>query len=178
LLPYREASRRRLLVFHMSGMAGLALIATMACAVAWWFQDQEIENLKSQKNQQQTQLTFLTAKVKSVDRIEKTKKEAEQKITIIDSLQVDRGSMVNLWNVLVAKTPDQVWYSNLVLRGRDLTMTGYARSSQEVSDLVRELDESGLFSDVPNINSVEKQEVQGVAVSRFRILAVIKKPEA
>lgn len=142
LLPWREEERvRRQNEFVMMLGAGLVVSALIAAGIHFY-----IEGLIERQNQRNSFLTNeiqkLEDQIKAIEDLEKEKKNLESRMDVITNLQKSRPGIVHLFDTLVSATPDGLYLTKVVQKGRSLVIEGRAQSNARVSAYMRNIDSS------------------------------------
>lgn len=153
LRPWREERRDRLKkeFFQISGLvAGLAL-------GVWFGWNQlvsgSIEHQKSRNEVLSKEIVLLDKKVKEIQELRKKKADLVARMEVIQGLQGTRPMIVYIFDELAKTVPEGVFYNKVERKGKKITISGTAESSQRVSTLMRNIDESEWFAN-PNLNKM------------------------
>ena len=97
-------------------------------------------------------------------------------MNVIYELQGDRTQVVHVFDDLVRKLPEGIYFNKLKQKGKALTIEGVAQSNARVSALMRNLDASAWFSD-PNLSVIKVVEDGTDRVSKFALtIKQVSKP--
>lgn len=142
LLPHREEARkaRRQHFFTLLGLV------TVLSAVVVFFVYTIIDGYVSRQEENNEFLKKEIAVLdKQIDQIKHLKEQIQALLArkqVIESLQRDRGEVVNLLSELVTQVPEGVYLKSLKQDGQKVSLTGYVQSNARVSTLMRNLDAS------------------------------------
>ncbi|WP_461480496.1 PilN domain-containing protein [Porticoccus sp.] len=87
---------------------------------------------------------------------------------VIQELQGNRPEIVKLYDEFVRAVPDGVYFTQMTLKGKQISLVGYAESNNRVSALMRRLDASYKFAE-PNLTKVQADPILGEDGSRFEM---------
>lgn len=147
LLPFRDARtkenvRRQVVVFLLLilligvGMGGYSLSVSA-----------KVDQYKQKVSATRVELNKYKAKAKEVDAINKKNKVLQQKIDIIESLQVVRKAPVRVLEAMTELViPDRMWIKSYDEAGSKVTLKGAALDEITVADFTRKLESSDYFS--------------------------------
>jgi len=105
--------------------------------------------LTEQSNQTSQTLAALKKKVKDVEGFEKTRKDLEQKLTVIQELQKRRVPMSVILSELNKQTTRDIWFTSLHVGGISFELSGMARDSRSNAEaFFKKLEGSDVFYDL------------------------------
>lgn len=147
LLEVRE-ERRKLAMQTLMASALLVWIATLGIvAVLHLTLQSEIDNVRDSARREQEEVTRLQKIVGEVEKEQGRKKEIEEKLEIIVSLERTRGALVALMTGVAETMPQEVWAREMELLGRDVTMKASAIDMQSIGSYVKMLKADPRFLD-------------------------------
>ena len=154
LLPWRDEQRevRRkqfllILLAVLVGSAGAVLIANQVVSAA-------IDRQVARNDYIGGQITVVEERIKQVDDLRDRRQQLLERMRIIQDLQVNRQISGRIFDQLARTLPDGVYFTEVEMTGRNLSITGVAQSNNRVSDLMRNLDASDWF-DAPSLTKVK-----------------------
>ncbi len=178
LLPWREARRRardRQIVtaaFLIWALCGVAVFGSYSYLKL--LQD----NQKGRNNYLTGEIKKLDEKIKEIRTLQKQKDNLIARMEVIQNLQQQRNQVVQIFEDIVRKLPDGVYFDRLNKKGRQFNFTGTAQSNARVSNLMENLGSSSWFND-PNLNVINVSPSEGVRISQFSLgVTQRKKPKA
>lgn len=163
LLPHREEARKakRQHFFTLIG-----LVAILSCLVVFLVYT-IIEGYISRQDENNNFLKQEIAVLdKKIDQIKQLKEQIQALLArkqVIESLQRDRGEVVNLLSELTKQVPEGVYLKSLKQDGQKVALTGYVQSNARVSTLMRNLDAS------PTLERPELLEIKAAMVDKRRL---------
>lgn len=150
LLPHKKVKAVEKGVLQLRVFA-VALTVLVVVGLLYGFFKLHTKNSElTEKNTQTTQqLEVLKKKVKDVESFEKTRKDLEQKLTVIQELQKKRVPMSLILNEFNKQTTKDVWYTSLHVGGITFELAGMARDNRSnVEAFFKKLEGSGTFYDL------------------------------
>jgi len=168
LLPWRE-ERRRLRDRKMvaNGVLIWILCAVMVFAGFTFYKNKQ-KNQSKRNNYLTQEIKKLDKKIAEIKTLREQKENLLVRMQVIQDLQSERRRVVHLFDDIVRKLPEGVYYSSLSKKNRNFNMNGIAQSNARVSDLMNRLDSSEWF-DNPNLNVIDVTPSQGVRISQFKL---------
>ncbi len=169
LLPWRQRERdRKQRGFYISlGVAvGLAVLAVAGAHVLMT----TLIDTQEQRNQ------FLRNEIAQLARIEqeilsmqRTEQQLMDRLDAIRRLQRSRPDMVQAFDQMVRLVPEDIFLNSMTARTESFNLRGNARFNNDVSDFMRELDQSPLFGE-PQLRVIETRRLTAdLPVSAFDI---------
>ncbi len=168
LLPWREIRRKD----QDRQLLTLAIGAWILTGLMVFYGHLHVTGLINDQNRRNEFLKQEIAKVdKEIKEIKELKKQRQAliaRMNVIYELQGDRTQVVHVFDDLVHKLPEGVYFNKLKQKGKGFTIEGVAQSNARVSALMRNLDASAWFSD-PNLNVIKVVEEGSDRVSEFAL---------
>lgn len=177
LLPWRDELRAEKKKQFYSVLALVAILAGLV-AFAWLsVVNSQIESQKVRNDMLNREIAQLDKKVREIRDLRKKREDLIDRMTVIQNLQGNRPQIVRVFDDLVRKVPDGVYFTELARKGKTVTFSGIAESNNRVSSLMRQLDESDWF-EKPNLLSVTKTNPGNESSpNRFNMTVVISAPD-
>jgi type IV pilus assembly protein PilN len=178
LLPWRDELRAEKQKQFYTVLV-LVCIAAGAAVFVWFSAvNTDIESQRIRNNMLQREITQLEQKVDEIKDLRKRREELIGRMDVIQSLQGDRPQIVRVFDDIVRKVPDGVYFTEVKREGSQISVSGVAESNNRVSSLMRQLDESEWF-DSPNLQSVTRAREGGdeeQIPNLFRLTVQISSP--
>ncbi|MFT5573523.1 MAG: type IV pilus assembly protein PilN [Cryomorphaceae bacterium] len=168
LLPWREAQRRErnrttvVICFAMWAVAGLIVLSGKM------FMDGRIAYQESRNAYLNSEISSLSKVIKEIENIKERRDDLLARMRVIQRLQENRSQIVHVFDDLVTKLPEGVYYDSINKSGKSLSILGKAQSNNRVSSLMRTLDSSDWF-DNASLTVVDVIDQNGVPVSKFSV---------
>jgi type IV pilus assembly protein PilN len=168
LLPWREMRRKE----QDRQLLTLAAGAWVLMGLVVFYAHLHVTGLIEDQNRRNDYLKGEIAKVeKEIKEIKELKKQREAlvaRMNVIYQLQGDRTQIVHVFDDLVRKLPEGVYFTTFNEKGKTLTLDGVAQSNARVSALMRNLDSSDWFAD-PNLVVINVKQQGNDRVSTFKL---------
>ena len=154
LLPWREElreQRRKLflmaLVGVLAGSVGAVIIADQAISGA-------IDRQIARNDYIGKQIATVDERIKQIHDLKARRQQLVERMRIIQDLQGNRPISGRIFDQLARTLPDGVYFTEVKMDGKTLSISGAAESNNRVSDLMRNLDASDWF-DAPTLTEVK-----------------------
>ena len=176
LLPYREKEKKENLqqqIVIISGVVG-ALSADPRLRPSLFHPEHQRFGGR-RFEEAEARLVVLNKKVGDIERFKRDKKELEQKLGVINSLETNRLLPVRMLDELNLLVPvKDVWLEKITQTKQDLRIEGMARNNDVVARFMKNLEKANFIQTVDLLVTMEK-EVFGVKLQQFTLACVIKK---
>ncbi len=168
LLPWREMRRRE----QDRQLLTISIGAWLLMAVIVFYAHVHVSALIETQNKRNEFLSQEIAKVeeqiKEIAELKKRRADLLARMNVIQQLQADRTRVVRVFDELVQRLPEGVYFSSLKQSGPTLALTGVAQSNARVSALMRNLASSTWFSD-PELEVINVRQRGSDRVSEFSV---------
>jgi type IV pilus assembly protein PilN len=168
LLPWREEKRQA----RNRQMLTSAILIWLLCGGIVFGAYSYLQILK---DNQRSRNNYLTAEIKKLDKkiaeIKKLRTKKDNLIArmeVIQNLQRQRTQVVQIFDDIVRKLPDGVYFDSMNKKGRRFTFTGTAQSNARVSSLMESLGSSGWFNN-PDLSVINVTPSAGIRLSQFNL---------
>lgn len=175
LLPHKKVKAVEKGVLQLRVIA-FAVTALVIVGLLYGFFKLHAENSElSEKNAQTSQqLEVLKKKVKDVEGFEKTRKDLEQKLTVIRELQKKRVPISYILNELNQQTTKDIWFTSLHIGGITFELAGMARDSRSNAEaFFKKLEGANAFYDLI-LEDVKEDTSTGGRKFAFKISGRLK----
>jgi len=168
LLPWREAFRAEKKKEFIT-LICVVLVVAVLVAFGWdRVVNAQIANQESRNQLLKSEIAKLDKQVAEIKELKKRRQDLLDRMQVIQELQGNRPEIVKLYDELVRAVPDGVYLTNMTLKGKQISLVGYAESNNRVSALMRRLDASYKFAE-PNLTKVQADQELGEDGSRFEM---------
>ena len=178
LLPVKRAAKKAKVavdtaMFQLVVGLGIVLVFVGACGYRWQMLVDEVA-LKTQIKEGKTkELDALKKKVQEVEDYEKNKRLLEDKNRIIEQLRKNQGGPVRLLDYLSQSLdPLKIWLTT-VDGDAQVAINGKALTNDDIVQFIRNLQQSGFFTDVMLEESRQAPE-EGLIIYQFRLKMSVK----
>ena len=175
LLPYREKEKKENLRRQLTILSGtLVLVLLIMLAVQLYF-SMSISGMETKIRDADARLIVLNKKVGDIESFKRDKRELEQKLGVINSLETNRLFPVRMLDELNLLVPaKEAWLEKITQTGQELRIEGMARDNGAVARFMKSMEKAGFFQSVELVVSREK-ELAGVKLQQFILTGVMKK---
>ena len=175
LLPYREKEKKENLRRQLTILSGtLVLVLLIMLAVQLYF-SMSISGMETKIRDADARLIVLNKKVGDIEGFKRDKKELEQKLGVINSLEANRLFPVRMLDELNLLVPaKEAWLEKITQTGQDLRIEGMARDNGTVARFMKSVEKAGFVQSVELVVSREK-EMAGEKLQQFILTCVMKK---
>jgi type IV pilus assembly protein PilN len=175
LLPYREKAKKENLKQQIIILSGtLVLFLLIILAVHLYF-SMSVSSLETKIREAEARLVVLNKKVGDIEGFKRDKKELEQKLGVINSLERNRLFPVRMLDELNLLVPSkEAWLEKITQKGQELRIEGLALDNGTVARFMKSVEKAGFVQSVELVVSREK-EMAGVKLQQFILACVMKK---
>ena len=175
LLPYREKEKKENLQRQIIIFSGtLVLFLLIILAVQLYF-SMSISSLETKIREADAKLVVLNKKVGDLEGFKRDKREIEQKLEVIKSLEGNRLFPVRMLDEINRLVPTRdIWLEKLSENGQELRIEGLARDSITVAGFMKSLEKAGFIQSV-DLGVSREKEVSGVKLQQFILNCRIKR---
>lgn len=176
LLPWREAYRKEKKDQFVAILIGVFIISALLAYL--WISSVEsaIENQHSRNRLLETEIAVLEKQVQEIAELKKVRDDLLTRIKVIQDLEGTRPVIVRYFDEFVRAVPDGVHLSLIARVGDIISMEGIAESTNRVSSLMRNLEQSDWFAS-PNLTSVTAAPAEGEQASSFKMTVRTSAPQ-
>lgn len=147
LLEVRE-ERRKLALKTLIATAAIVWVLTLGILGALHMSLLgEIESVRQDILRDQEEVARLQKIVGEVEKEQGKKKELEEKLAIIDSLERTRGELVAIMTAVAETMPQEVWAREMEILAGDISMKASAIDMQSIGSYVKQLKTDPRFVD-------------------------------
>ena len=168
LLPWREEKRQ---ARDKQMLASAIIIWVLSAAVVFggYSYLQVLKNNQNTRNAYlNTEIKKLDKKIKEVKQLQRRKDNLIARMEVIQNLQRQRTQVVRIFDDIVRKLPDGVYFDTLNKKSRRFNFTGTAQSNARVSNLMDSLGSSDWFHR-PQLSVINVAPSKGVRLSQFNL---------
>jgi type IV pilus assembly protein PilN len=175
LLPYREKEKKENLQYQIIALSGaLVLFLLIILSVHLYF-GMSISGMETKIREADARLIVLNKKVGDIEGFKRDKRELEQKLEVINSLETDRLFPVRMLDELNLLVPaKEAWLEKITQTGKELRIEGMARDNGTVARFMKSMEKAGFVQSAELVVSREK-ELAGVKLQQFILTCVTKK---
>jgi type IV pilus assembly protein PilN len=175
LLPYREKKKKENLVQQIWIVSGSFIVLIL---LLFWLQlwmNSSVNDLKSKIKESEASLLELDKTIGDLDKFKNDKKELEQKLGVIATLEENRLAPVKTLDNLAMLVPSKnIWLVKLTQKGDSLSIEGIGRDNIVVAEFMKDMEKFDPIKSVDLISS-KNTEIAGIPLQRFTFSCVLKK---
>jgi type IV pilus assembly protein PilN len=176
LLPWRAELREQRKKDFLKILAGCALAGVLVFAI-WYMAIQGLIDYQKMRNQKlQSEISLLDKKVEEINALKKQRTEMIDRMTVIQSLQGTRPLIVHVFDEIVRKQPDGIFFSKIERKDNKIFINGTAESNNRVSSLMRDLEKSEWFES-PLLTKVQANPALGEQGTDFNLAVDVSLPQ-
>ena len=154
LLPWREERREQRRKRFLLMLVGVLVGSTGALFFANQVISSAIERQLARNDYIGRQIAVVDERIKQISDLKARREQLVERMRIIQDLQGNRPISGRIFDQLARTLPDGVYFTEVKMAGKTLSITGAAQSNNRVSDLMRNLDQSDWF-DAPSLTEVK-----------------------
>ena len=175
LLPYREKEKQENLKQQIVIFSGTLAIFLLIILAVHLYYSRSISGTEMKIREADAALIILNKKVGDIEGFKRDKKELEQKLGVINSLEANRLFPVRMLDELNLIVPSkEAWLERITQTGQELRIEGTARDNGTVARFMKSMEKAEFVQSVELVVSREK-EVAGVKLQQFILACVLKK---
>ena len=166
LLPWREAERQERNKITLIMCVAIWVVAGLVVFAAKSVMDARIAHQEDRNRFVQSEINKLSKVIKEIETLKDKRDALLARMEVIQNLQQNRSQIVHVFDDLVNKLPNGVYYDTISKTSSGLNINGKAQSNGRVSALMRSLDASDWF-DGATLKVVDVVDDEGALVSKF-----------
>ena len=175
LLPYREKKKKENLVQQIWIFAGSFIVFILLLVWLQVWIHSSISDLKSQIKDSEDSLVELDKKIGNLDKFKNDKKELEQKLGVIATLEENRLAPVKTLDNLALLVPSKdIWLIKITQKGDSINIEGIGRDNVVVADFMKDIEKFDPIKSVDLVSS-KKTEISGITLQQFVFSCILKK---
>ena len=168
LLPWREEKREEKKKEFLNVLVGVLLMAGLIVGGVDRYYAGAIDTQIERNNFLTEKIKVLEGRIEEINQLQKTRNELLARMEVIQNLQGNRPIIVRLFDELARQLAPRVFYTDLRLVGKVLSIQGVAESNNRISSQLRNLSESNWF-DKPNVTAINADPDYGPQASKFSL---------
>ncbi|RON17651.1 pilus assembly protein PilN [Pseudomonas brassicacearum] len=154
LLPWREERREERRKRFLLALVGVLLCSVGGVLVADQLISGAIDRQAARNAYIGKQIAVVDERIAQISDLKARRQQLVERMRIIQDLQGNRPISGRIFDQLARTLPDGVYFTEVKMVGKTLSITGAAESNNRVSDLMRNLDASDWF-DAPSLTEVK-----------------------
>jgi type IV pilus assembly protein PilN len=175
LLPYRDKEKKENFVQQIFIVAGSFIFFILVLVWLQVWASSSINNLESQKKEAESSLADLDKKIGNLEKYKNEKKDLEQKLGVIATLEENRLAPVKTLDNLSMLVPAKdIWLVKITQKGSNFSIEGIGRDNIAVADFMKSIEKFDPIKSVDLISS-KKTDISGFTLQQFNFSCVLKK---
>jgi len=182
LLPWRETLKQE----RQTRFAILAAIAVGLTVLMWIgayvYIEGRISYQQKRNDYLKREITAVEQQLKEIEELKGKKTRLIERMNVIQKLQTNRPQIVHLFDEIVKRVPEGVYFTEMVQKGNAIVLSGIAQSDARVSSLMTNLEKSEwlknpeiIVIDAENAKSSQSQQIQR-SISKFELRITLTMP--
>ncbi len=175
LLPYREKIKKENFVQQTVIIVGVFIFVILVLVWLQIWVSSSISNLEDKIKESKSTLDDLDNKIRGLDTYKNQKKDLEQKLGVIATLEENRlAPLKTLDNLSMLVPLHDIWLVKITQKGNNINIEGMGRDNIAVADFMKSIENFDPIKSVDLISS-KKTDVSGFTVQQFTFSCVLKK---
>jgi type IV pilus assembly protein PilN len=175
LLPYREKEKKENLIQQIFIIVGLFIFFILVLVWLQVWVSSSISDLENQLKESKSTLADLDIKIGDLEKYKVQKKDLEQKLGVITTLEENRLAPVKTLDNLAMLVPSQnIWLVKITQKGDKINIEGMGRDNIAVADFMKSIEKFDPIKSVDLISS-KKTDISGFTLQQFNFSCVLKK---
>ncbi len=153
LRPWREERNAQNKKRFVSNLLGSAILAGLVVFGIAYYYDMQMDRQQARNDFLRAENTRLDRQLQEINELNRLRTQLLDRLQAIEDLQGTRPLVVRNFDELVRVLPDDLFYTTVERSGERITIDGYALQNRDVSNLMRNLNNSILFGE-PSLTRV------------------------
>ena len=154
LLPWREQLREERKQRFLVTLAGVLIVAGGIVFLADQYLNAAITQQNARNEFIRNEISALDSRIKEISELKTRRQQLVERMKIIQDLQGNRPIAARIFDQLVRTLPDGVYFTDVKMSGKSVSIEGAAESNNLVSSLMRNQDASDWLA-APNLTEVK-----------------------
>lgn len=175
LLPHREQKKAAHRLRFQLLLGGAVAAALLVIGISYFVLDSRQSRQEERNQFLQAEITKLNQQIKDIGMLKKQRDDLLARKQLVERLQQGRNDAVHVFDQLLRQTPDGIYLKSFRQTGNTFSFSGYGLSGARVSNYMRTLAQSQIFSE-PQLIEVKSAVVNNQRVSEFSLTSTLKLP--
>ncbi|HAB92737.1 MAG: PilN domain-containing protein [Thiopseudomonas sp.] len=154
LLPWREQLREERKQRFLVTLVGVLIVAGGIVFLADQYLNATITQQNARNDFIRNEISALDSRIKEISELKTRRQQLVERMKIIQDLQGNRPIAARVFDQLVRTLPDGVYFADVKMTGKSISIEGAAESNNLVSSLMRNQDSSDWLT-APNLTEVK-----------------------
>ena len=168
LLPWRAAAREEKKKEFLHVIVGVLLIGGLIVFGFDRFYNGAIDMQTARNGFLTGEIKILEGRIEEINQLQETRSELLSRMEVIQNLQGNRPIIVRLFDELARQLAPSVFFTDMRLVGKELSIQGVAESNNRISSQLRNLSDSEWFNK-PNVTAINADPNYGPQASQFSL---------
>ena len=155
LLPWRDWRRERARRSFFLSLGLAAMLAVAATAGLGWRLDRESQQLDRRNDYLRERIAGLDRRIADIAELNGEADQVLSRLAAARALQGNRYAMVHVFDALARAVADGAHYTSVSMAGDLISASGAAASNDQVSALMRRIEDSRWFAE-PSLKSISE----------------------
>lgn len=173
LRPWREERDARLQKRFVSNLVAAAVLGALTIFCINYYYDMQMDRQQARNSYVRAETAKLDRKIAEIQELKRQRERLLERLNAIQELQGNRPVIVRNFDELVRVLPDGLYYRSLARRGDRIVIDGLAEVNNDVSSLMRNLNDSIWFGE-PSLTRVQASN----QMRDFNLSVPLAKPKA
>lgn len=173
LRPWREERNAENQKRFVSNLLGSAILAGLLVFGIAYFYDMQMQKQQSRNDFLRAENARLDIQLQEINELNRLRTQLLERLQTIEDLQGTRPLIVRSFDELVRVLPEDLFYSSISRTGDRITIDGFAAQNRDVSNLMRNLNNSVLFGE-PSLSRVASTD----GMRQFNLSVPMLRPSA
>lgn len=157
LRPWREERNALYQQNFLKNLVGSAILAALVVFGIGYYYDMQMDRQQARNDFLRAENTRLDNQLAEINELNRLRSQLLERLQAIEDLQGTRPLIVRNFDELVRVLPEDLFYTTVRRSGEVITIDGFAIQNRDVSNLMRNLNNSILFGE-PNLTRVGSSE--------------------
>lgn len=173
LLPWREQKRERekkkFITYLTAGLIIAAVIVFLINSYA-----SHLVDMQTKRNQRlQAEINQLDRQIEEIKSLKKLRQALIARMNIVQDLQASRILTVHLLDEIIKIMPEGIYLYRVERVSNKVTITGYAESNTDISQLMRSI-ENSVWLQEPKLVEIKKSSNKETEENEFKLSFLLK----
>ncbi|MBV1879248.1 MAG: PilN domain-containing protein [Pseudomonadales bacterium] len=168
LLPWREEQREEKKKEFLNVLVGIVVVAGVLIFAVDRYYNNSIDGQKSRNRFIGDKIAVLEDKISEIKTLEEERRQLLERRRVIEELQGNRPIIVRLFDELARQMNDDVFFREVTLAKKKLTLQGVAESNSKIAEQLRKFTVSDWFQQ-PNVTAINADTSFGPKASKFAL---------
>jgi type IV pilus assembly protein PilN len=175
LLPYREKAKKDTFIRQVFIVTGLFVFFILVLVWVTFSIKSSISDLETNIKESESLIGDLNKKIGDLEKFKKNKKELEEKLGVISTLEENRlAPLKTLDKLALLVPPKDIWFDKINQKGNNIKIEGIGRDNIVVANFMKSIEQFDPIKSVDLVSS-KKTEIAGITLQQFTFSCVLKK---